>query len=136
METGGKAEVREFDVTQRVNEDVIGFNVTMDETKIMHSLNSQDTFGHVELGDVLRESVVFDEPIYGQLKLYISFWSLHSHQVTTGEEFHDKVKILRVLERVVQLHDPRGITLGKDVPFSSNMRKLSPHKLSDQIIKN
>lgn len=73
VETGGKAEVREFDVTQRVNEDVIGFNVTMDETKIMHSLNSQDTFGHVELGDVLRESVVFDEPIYGQLKLYISF---------------------------------------------------------------
>lgn len=63
VEASRKTEIREFDVTQGVDEDVIRFDVTMDETKIVHSLNSQDTLGHVELCDVFRERVIFDKPM-------------------------------------------------------------------------
>lgn len=62
-----------------VNEDVVGFDIAkkfqlglvgrrarsslpVDEAEGVDSLNGKDTLGYVELADVFRECIVFDQP--------------------------------------------------------------------------
>ena len=87
-------------MTSRVDQDVIGFDVSvkkekggksrqreeerrrparrdarrdepMDESQLVNCLDREDALRHVELGHVLRESVVLDQP--GQEKNIVSF---------------------------------------------------------------
>jgi hypothetical protein len=37
----------------------------MDKAELMNSLDRQDTFGHVEFGNVFRERIVLDQPELG-----------------------------------------------------------------------
>ena len=95
----------------------------------MHCLDCEDTFRHVELGDILRESVVLDQPVWSAKASHLE-WngaiSLHSHQIPSWQELHDEVEVLRVLERVKELDDPRRIRFGQNITFSPDVRELSP----------
>ena len=63
----------------------------MNITNIVHSVDSQDTLGHVEACYIFGEHIVFHQ---------------HRHQITTWEELHDEVQVQRVLERIEQLNNP------------------------------
>lgn len=86
LEACRETEVGELDVALGVNEDVVRLDVSeekqesrvvskqtntrlaaeenapVDETELVDCLDGKDALGHVELGDVLREGVVLDEP--------------------------------------------------------------------------
>ena len=63
----------------------------------MDCLNRQDTLCHIEASDIIRENFILDE---------------HSHQVTTGQIFHQHIQEERVLERGEELDDPWASSLG------------------------
>ena len=50
----------------------------------------------------------------------------HRHQITSRQEFHDQVQVIRVLERVVQLDDPRRVGFGEHVSFGTDVCELEP----------
>jgi hypothetical protein len=88
----------------------------MYEPELVDGVDGQDAFCHVETGDVLAECVVLDQ---------------HGHEISTGEKFHEKIEILRVLERIEELDDPRRVGLGKHVALSADVGKLwAPHSLA------
>ena len=57
----------------------------VDKAHLVNSLNGEYALCHIETCNVLRESIVFNQ---------------HCHEVSTGEELHDKIKVRRILERV------------------------------------
>jgi len=63
----------------------------VDEAQVVNGLYRHDYLGHVEAGYVLGEDQVFDK---------------HGHEVATGEELHEHVQELVVLERSVKLYHP------------------------------
>jgi hypothetical protein len=81
----------------------------MDEAKVMDGLNGEDALGHVEPGDVFAKGIVLDE---------------HGHKIATGQEFHEEVEVLGVLEGVVELDDPGRVGLGEDVALGSDVGEL------------
>lgn len=82
----------------------------MQETKLVNSLDSHDHFRHIESRNVLRENFVLDQ---------------HGHQVTTRQEFHQQVKISGILERGVQLDQPRIVLgVGKNVTLRTDVGQL------------
>jgi len=44
----------------------------MDESELVNGLDREDTLGHVELGHVLRESIVLDQPVREEQKNEVS----------------------------------------------------------------
>src|SRR5699024_3638524 len=67
-------------------------------------------FRHVKSCNVLGEDLILDK---------------HSHQVTTGQEFHEQVEIGRILEGGMQLHKPRVILrVGQNITLGANMSQL------------
>jgi hypothetical protein len=52
-------------------------SIPVDEAQLVHSLNSQNDFCHVESCDILAEDFILDE---------------HCHQVTTWQELHEHVE--------------------------------------------
>ena len=102
----------------------------MDEPQVVNRLDRQDALGHVELGHVLRKRVVLYEPAFQLPTLrplpcgHRVNVNSHGHQITARQEFHDEVQVLRILERVVQLHDPRRIALGEHIALGSDVRQL------------
>jgi hypothetical protein len=81
----------------------------MYEAQPVDRFDRQSDFSHVEPGNIFREDLVLDE---------------HSHQITTGQELHEHVKERRVLERSMQLHQPRTVCVRKDITFSADVSKL------------
>jgi hypothetical protein len=81
----------------------------MDITKIVNRFNRNNTFGHVESGDIFRKNIVFHE---------------HGHQISSGEKFHDEVKIKRILKRVEQLYYPWGSGFSQNITLSPDVRQL------------
>lgn len=81
----------------------------VDEAEFVDGLDREDALGHVEPRDVFGKGVVLDQ---------------HGHQVSAGEELHQEVQVVGVLERVVQLDDPRRVGLGEDVALGADVREL------------
>jgi hypothetical protein len=81
----------------------------MDEAKFVHGFDSQDNLSHVKSRDVFAKDLVLDE---------------HCHQVTTRQELHEHVEECRVLERGVQLDEPRALCVGENVTLSADVGKL------------
>ena len=81
----------------------------MNEAQLVHSLDSQNDFSHVEACDVLAEDLVLDE---------------HCHQVTARQELHEHIEEGGVLERCVKLDKPRALSVSKDVALSADVCKL------------
>ena len=66
-------------------------HVPVDETQLVDSLNGKHTLRNVETSDIFRESVVLDQ---------------HRHEIASRQELHDQIEVGRILEGVVELHDP------------------------------
>ena len=81
----------------------------MNEAQLVHSLDSQNDFCHVESCDILAEDLILDE---------------HRHQITTRQELHKHVKEGGVLERSVKLDEPWTLGVGEDVALSADVGKL------------
>lgn len=81
----------------------------MDEPKLVNGLKGKNALGHVEARYVFAKGVVLDE---------------HSHEISSGEELHEEVEVVGVLERVVELDDPRRVGFGEDVSFSAYVGEL------------
>ena len=62
VETSRESKVGELDVTLLVDQDVVRFNISVDEAEVVDGLDGKDAFRHVELGHVLGECVVLDQP--------------------------------------------------------------------------
>lgn len=82
----------------------------MDEAKFVNRLDRQHTLGHVEPRHVLAEGVVLDQ---------------HGHEISSGQELHQEVEVVRVLERVVELNDPGRVGFGEHISFGADVRELS-----------
>lgn len=85
-------------------------DLPMNEAKVVDSLDSENTLCNVETGDIFRECVVLDQ---------------HRHEIASRQELHDEVEVGGVLERVVQLHNPRGVGLGQNIAFRADVRELA-----------
>lgn len=109
VEPSRQTKVAQLDVAFRVDEDVVRLNVAMNEAQLVNALERQDALGHVEARYVVRECVVLDE---------------HRHQISARQELHQQVEVLRILERVVQLHYPGTVALGQHVTLSPYVRQL------------
>ena len=81
----------------------------MDEAKLMNSFYSKSNLSHVEAGDVLSEDLIFDE---------------HGHQVTSRQELHQHVQERAVLERCVELNQPRTVCIRENVTLGTYVRQL------------
>jgi len=66
----------------------------MDEPELVNSLYSKHQFCHVESCNVLSEDVKLDK---------------HCHQISSGQELHQHEQIRFILERRVQLDNPRTV---------------------------
>jgi hypothetical protein len=84
-------------------------NEPVNEAELVNRLDRQHTLSHVKPRHVLREGIVLDE---------------HRHQVASGKELHEEVEVVGVLERVVELDDPRRVGLGEDVSLSADVGEL------------
>lgn len=73
MKTGWETEIRQFDVTVFVNQDIIWLNISVDETEFVNSFDSKNAFCHIKAADIFAECVVFDE---------------HCHEISSGQKFH------------------------------------------------
>jgi hypothetical protein len=62
VEASRETKVGQLDVSRLVDEDVVWLDITVDEAEVVDGLNSEDALCHVELGDVLGEGVVLDQP--------------------------------------------------------------------------
>ena len=87
----------------------------MDEPKVMHGLDRENALGNVEPRHVLREGIVLDQ---------------HRHQVPASQELHDEIQVCGILERVVQLYDPRGVGFGQDITFGTDMGELIDRRVN------
>ena len=83
--------------------------VPVNEAYLVHGFNREDTLRDVETGDVLREGVVLDE---------------HRHQISSWQELHDEVEVRRILEGVVELHDPWRVGLRENITFGAYVHEL------------
>ena len=92
----------------------------MYEAQLVDSLYGQNDFCHVEPCNILGEDLILDE---------------HCHQVTTRQELHEHVEESRVLERGVQLDEPRALCVGEDVAFSADVGKLIFFVLQNVSVK-
>ena len=81
----------------------------MYEAKLVHGLNSKRNLSHIEARDILGKDLVLDE---------------HSHEIASRQELHEHVQERRVLERRVQLDQPRTIRVGEVVTLSSDVCQL------------
>jgi hypothetical protein len=63
----------------------------VNEPEAMDCFDREDTLCHIEASDVLRKRVILYE---------------HSHQVASGEKFHNQVQVCWVLKRVEELYHP------------------------------
>lgn len=81
----------------------------MDEAEVVYGLDRECALGHVKSRNVFRKNIIFHQ---------------HRHQVPARQELHDQIKVEGILERVVQLHDPRRGRLGKNIALCANMREL------------
>ena len=55
----------------------------MNVAEVVYSLDSEDTFRHVETGDILGEHVVLHE---------------HCHEIASRKELHDQIEVEWILE--------------------------------------
>jgi len=69
-------------------------------------------------------------------KAVILYFPIQQMQVMNAGpmEFHDKIEVLWILERVEQLNDPSGIRFSKNVAFCSHMSQLCRGELVFAII--
>ena len=63
----------------------------MDEAKLVDRFDCKNTLCDVETGDVFGERVILDQ---------------HRHEIASRQELHDQIEVGRILEGVVELHDP------------------------------
>ena len=96
-------------MTRSVDEDVVRLEVSVDEVQLMDALHCQDCLGHVEASHLLREDVLLHE---------------HVHEVSSREVLHDQIEIVLVRKGGLELDDPVGVRLGKDVPLGSDVVHL------------
>lgn len=94
---GTKPEIREFDVSFSVYQDIVGLDVSVYVVHFVNALDSEDQFGHEEFGLILWKNVFLDEEI---------------HHVSPGKILHHEIEVVFVFEAGVQLGDPlrRGFT--------------------------
>ena len=81
----------------------------MNEPQLVHRFNGQHYLGDVEAGDVLGENLVLDQ---------------HGHEIATGEELHEHVEEVGILEGGVELDNPGAVGLGENVSFGTHVRQL------------
>lgn len=81
----------------------------MNEAQLVHSFQSQCDLGHVETSDVFREDFVLDQ---------------HGHEITAWQELHEHVKEGRVLERGMQLDEPRTVCVCENVALGTHVGQL------------
>lgn len=82
----------------------------VNESKAMDCFDRHDTFRHVEASYVLGKSVILNE---------------HSHQVTSGKEFHDQVQVCWILERVEKLYHPGRIGFCQNIALGTYVCQLT-----------
>mmetsp|Transcript_21082 Transcript_21082/g.59974 ORF Transcript_21082/g.59974 Transcript_21082/m.59974 type:complete len:250 (+) Transcript_21082:291-1040(+) len=108
-----QAQVRELEVAAPVQEQVVRLEVSVDVPEGVDGFDSQNSLGGVEAGGVLREDVLLHE---------------QGHEVSAGEELHDEVEVVLVLERVVEFNEPLGRASGagmsEDVALGPHVRHL------------
>lgn len=108
-EAGAKAEVGQLYVSVSVYEDVIRFDVSVDEAHLVDALHSTGELCDVELGQLFFEDAEPDEK---------------AHHVPSGDVLHDKVQVVLVLEGVIKTHHPLVVGLSQDVPFGLDVGHL------------
>jgi hypothetical protein len=144
VETGRQTKIGQLDMAKLVNEDIVRFDITkiskirrvplfnppMDKAEIVNRLDGEDALRHIKLCHVFREGIVLDQPIVSAI-LYLAFLRhcqmrnhSHGHQIASRQKLHNQVQILRILKRVIQLHDPSRITLCQDISLCPDMCQL------------
>ena len=76
-----------------VDKHVVGFDIAMHVAHTMNGLDGEHQLGYIELGPLLRYVVVAHQ----------------IDQIAAGHVLHDHVEIVKVLEGVVEAHDPLAI---------------------------
>ena len=110
-ESRAEAEIGQLDVSVRSDQDVVGFDVSVDEPHSMDGLNGTDQLGDVEQREVLGKGAQLDEK---------------AHHVSSGDVLHHKVEILAVLEREEELHHPFVVSLCENISFRLHVGHLVP----------
>lgn len=96
-------------MTITIDEDIIGLDVSVDESERMNALDSASKLSDVESSELLVENTELDEQV---------------HEVTAGNIVHDHVEILVVLERVVEFDYPFAVGYHQDVALGFHVRRL------------
>ena len=89
-----QTEIGESDVSLCIDQDVFGFNISVNYSLGMKVLKGEDNFGHVELC-----------ALFGKLACKLKM----IEQLTSVDEFHNEIKIYVVLKCKLQLHHKRMI---------------------------
>lgn len=79
----------------------------MDETQLVDCLDGKNNLCNVEPRDILGKDFILDE---------------HSHQVSTGQELHQHVEEVGILERCEELDNPGAVRLSKNISLGSDVR--------------
>ena len=92
-----------------VKQEVVWLDISVNKAGLVDGRDGEDRLGDVEARGVLCERVVLHE---------------QRHHVAAGEELHDQVEVLCVLEAVVELHDPVVVGGGEKVALGTHVCKL------------
>lgn len=99
-----ETEVRQLHMAILVDEDVVGLEVSVDKVDPVHRLNAEDGLGNV------KPALVFGKDVFAHEQ---------RHEIAAGQEVHDEVEILVVLETKFEVHNP--VVLGFDEHFSFSL---------------
>lgn len=102
-ETSAEAKVSQFYMTVAIDENVVGLDITMNETHLVDRLEGNHQLGDVELCPRLGKDIELLQ---------------QEHEVAAGNVVHDEVKVILILKRIVQLDDPFVVSLSQDVSLS------------------
>lgn len=86
-----KAKISQFYMTVTVDQNIVGFQVPMNEVDLMDRLDGQDGLSNVKTTGFFTQDILSHE---------------QRHEIATWKKVHDKVKVLIVLETVFQIDNP------------------------------
>ena len=112
-QVGGEAEVADSEMTFRVEQPVVRFDVPMHGAeRLMRLLNRENHLRGVEPRHLFRKGISLNEKC---------------EQVASGHIRHDEVEVVDILETVGELDNParRGGSTGEEVPLGSEMTLLT-----------
>lgn len=104
-----ESEICKFYMTFFVNQNIIRFEISMNEIHFVYRFNTQNSLRNVEPRFVFGQNIFFHE---------------QGHEITSWQKVHDQIQVLIILKTELQVYDPLVPGFYQNFSFGLNMIHL------------